>query len=166
VTDAAKFGFNLALSLAGIMILWLGIMNVAKEAGLITLMVRLLRPLMHKLFPEIPIQHPAMGAMLMNIAANMLGLANAATPFGLQAMKELQKLNKHIHTASNAMCMFLAINTSSVQLIPTTAIAFLAANGNLNPTSIIFSTLIATCISTIVAIIAATYLSKLPRYQI
>ncbi len=166
VTDSAKFGFEVALGLTAIMSLWLGIMGIAQSSGLIKLLARLLRPVMRRLFPDVPVDDPAMGAMVMNIAANMLGLANAATPFGLQAMKELQRLNTHVHTASNAMCTFLAINTSSVQLIPATAIAYLAANGSLHPSSVIFSTLVATVISTAVAIIAVTQLAKLPMYKI
>lgn len=166
VTDSAKSGFDVALGLVGIMVLWLGIMNVASESGLIKALARLLRPVLRWLFPEVPINHPAMGAMVLNIAANMLGLANAATPFGLQAMKELQRLNTHVHTASNAMCTFLAINTSSVQLIPATAMAFLAANGNLSPSSIIFASLVATSISTIVALVAVKQLAKLPSFRI
>ena len=166
VTDSAKLGFEVALGLTGIMALWLGIMNIASESGLVKHLARALRPIMSRLFPDVPTEDPAMGAMLLNMAANMLGLANAATPFGLQAMKELQRLNTHVHTASNSMCTFLAINTSSVQLIPATAIAFLAANGSLHPTSVIFSSLIATSISTIVGIIAVTQLAKLPMYRI
>jgi spore maturation protein A len=166
VTDSAKLGFELALGLTAIMSLWLGIMGIASESGLIKSVARALRPLMKFLFPEVPAEHPAMGAMVFNIAANMLGLGNAATPFGLQAMKELQRLNTHVHTASNAMCTFLAINTSSVQLIPATAIAYLAANGSLHPSSVIFSSLVATSISTLVAIISVKQLAKLPIYQI
>ncbi|KTD16853.1 nucleoside recognition domain-containing protein [Legionella jordanis] len=166
VTDSAKFGFEIALGMTGVMCLWLGIMRIATESGLINHFARLLRPIMRPIFPDVPAEHPAMGAMIMNIAANMLGLANAATPFGLQAMKELQTLNKNAQEASNAMCTFLAINTSSVQLIPATAIAFLAANGSLHPSSIIFSSLVATTVSTIVAIIAVKQLAKLPGYQI
>jgi spore maturation protein A len=166
VTDSAKLGFEVALGLTGIMALWLGIMNIASESGLVKHFARALRPITRRLFPDVPAEDPAMGAMLLNIAANMLGLANAATPFGLQAMKELQRLNTHVHTASNSMCTFLAINTSSVQLIPATAIAFLAANGSLHPTSVIFSSLIATSISTAVGIIAVTQLAKLPMYRI
>ena len=166
VTDSAKLGFEVALGLTGIMALWLGIMNIASESGLVKHLARALSPIMSRLFPDVPTEDPAMGAMLLNIAANMLGLANAATPFGLQAMKELQRLNTHVHTASNSMCTFLAINTSSVQLIPATAIAFLAANGSLHPTSVIFSSLIATSISTVVGIIAVTQLAKLPMYRI
>lgn len=166
VMSSAKVAFELALGLSGIMALWLGIMNIASESGLITHLARALQPIMRRLFPDVPVDHPAMGAMILNISANMLGLANAATPFGLAAMKELQRLNPHVHTASNAMCTFLAINTSSVQLIPATAIAFLAANGGIDPTSIIVSALIATSASTIVAIIAVKRLEKWPRYRI
>jgi len=166
VTDSAKFGFEVALGLAGIMALWLGVMGVASASGLVDKIARLLRPVMRWLFPEVPPNHPAMGAMVLNISANMLGLANAATPFGLQAMKELQKLNTHVHTASNAMCTFLAINTSSVQLIPATAIALLAANGSAQPTAIILSSIIATSVSTLVGIISVKQFAKLPCYQI
>lgn len=166
VTDSAKFGFEVALGLAAIMSLWLGIMEIASASGLVARLARLLQPIMRRLFPDVPIDDPAMGAMVLNISANMLGLANAATPFGLQAMKELQRLNTHVHTASNAMCTFLAINTSSVQLIPATAIAYLSANGSLQPSSVIFSTLMATTVSTVVALVAVTQLAKLPMYQI
>lgn len=166
VTQSAKLGFELAIGLTGIMTLWLGIMSIATESGLVAILAKLLKPILKRLFPEVPTEHPAMGAMVMNIAANMLGMANAATPFGLQAMKELQSLNKHTTIATNAMCTFLAINTSSVQLIPATAIAFLAANGSTNPSSIIVSSLIATIASTIVALVAVRQLSKLPRFRI
>ena len=165
ITDSAKLGFEVAIGLTGIMVLWMGIMGIAKESGLVNILARALRPIMRRLFPDIAIEDPAMGAILLNFAANMLGLANAATPFGLQAMKELQRLNTHVHTASNSMCTFLAINTSSVQLIPATAIAFLAANGGLQPSSVIFSSLVASSISTIVGLIAVTQLAKLPRYR-
>lgn len=166
VTEYAKLGFEVALGLAGVMSLWLGIMKIATESGLVKLMSRALSPLMRFLFPEVPVDHPAMGAMILNISANILGLANAATPFGLQAMQELQKLNAHVHTASNSMCVFLAINTSSVQIIPATAIAYLAANGAIHPTSVIFSSLVATSISTVVAIVAVKQLAKLQIYKI
>ena len=166
VTDSAKFGFELALGLTAIMSLWLGIMRIASESGLIQVFARALQPIMRRLFPDVPVDDPAMGAMIMNIAANMLGMGNAATPFGLQAMKELQRLNQEVSTASNAMCTFLAINTSSIQLIPTTAIAYLAANGAVQPNSIIASTLLATVISTIVALLAVKQLAKLPMYRL
>lgn len=166
VTDSAKLGFELAIGLTAIMSLWLGIMGVATASGLVKQLARMLQPILCRLFPDVPVDDPAMGAMVLNIAANMLGMANAATPFGLQAMKELQRLNTHVHTASNSMCTFLAINTSSVQIIPATAMAYLAANGSLHPSSVIVSTLFATSISTAVALIAVTQLAKLPLYQI
>ncbi len=165
VTDSAKLGFEIAIGLVGIMSLWLGIMSIATESGLVSILANLLKPILRRLFPDIPVEHPAMGAMVMNIAANMLGLSNAATPFGLQAMKELQSLNKHVTIATNSMCTFLAINTSSVQLIPATAIAFLAANGSTNPSSVIFSSLIATSVSTLVAIVSVRQLAKLKTFR-
>lgn len=166
VSTYAKLGFEIALGLTGILTLWLGIMAIATESGLIQTFARLLAPIFRPLFPEIPEGDKAIGAVILNIAANMLGLGNAATPFGLQAMKELQRLNPNTDVASNAMCTFLAINTSSVQLIPATAIAFLAANGSHDPTSIVVSSLIATTISTIVAIIAVKNLAKWPYFKI
>ncbi len=166
VTDSAKLGFELALGLTAIMSLWLGIMGIATDSGLVTVFARALRPLMCRLFPEVPVEHPAMGAMVLNIAANMLGLGNAATPFGLEAMKELEKLNMHTGVASNAMCTFLAINTSSVQLIPITAIAYLAANGSLHPSSVVLSSAIATSVSTLVALVSVKQLAKLPVFRI
>ena len=166
VTDSAKFAFELALGLAGIMSLWLGIMQIAQEAGFVRSLARLIRPLMRRLFPDIPQEHPAMGAMVMNIAANMLGLGNAATPFGLKAMEELESLNARPGVASNAMCTFLAINTSSVQLIPTSAIAFLAAAGAAHPTDIIITTLVATTFSTIAGLVAVKTLERWPIYRL
>lgn len=166
VTDSAKLGFEIALGLAGIMSLWLGIMEIASASGLVATIARIVKPVMRRIFPEVPEDDPAMGAMILNITANMLGLANAATPFGLQAMKELQRLNTHVHTASNSMCTFLAINTASVQLIPVTAIAYLAANGSTNPSSVILSSMIASTVSTIVAIVSVKQLAKLPFYRI
>ena len=166
VTDSATLGFELALGLAAIMSLWLGVMGIASDSGLINVIARFLQPLMRRLFPEVPVDHPAMGAMVLNIAANMLGLSNAATPFGLEAMKQLESLNKHASVATNAMCTFLAINTSSVQLIPITAIAYLAANGSLHPSSIILTSAIATTVSTLVALIAVKKFAKLSFFKI
>src|SRR5215831_15018565 len=133
-----------AFPLVGLMALWLGIMRLAERAGLVALLARALRPLLRWLFPDVPPSHPAMGSMLLNMAANMLGLGNAATPLGLRAMKDLESLNPHPGTATNAMCTFLAINTASVQLIPVTAIAILAAAGANNPTAIVGTSLMAT----------------------
>jgi spore maturation protein A len=165
VTASAKTGCEIALGLAGVMSLWLGLMAIATESGLVRLFSRLLKPILRRLFPDVPVDHPAMGAMGLNIAANMLGLSNAATPFGIKAMEELQQLNHQAKVASNAMCTLLAINTSSVQLIPATAIAFLAANGCTNPSRVIFTSLIATFISTLVALVSVKLLEKLPRYR-
>ncbi|MBU5312943.1 spore maturation protein [Tissierella carlieri] len=163
--DNAKTGVDLALGLIGIMTLWLGLMKIAEDSGLVEKLAKLLRPLMIRLFPDVPAEHPAMGAMIMNIAANMLGLGNAATPLGLKAMQELQKLSDDKETATDAMVTFLAINTSSVTLVPASTIAILAAAGATNPTEIIGPTLVATTVSTVVAIIAARLFQKLPKYQ-
>jgi spore maturation protein A len=166
VTDSAKAAFELSLGLTGIMAFWLGLMKIAEEGGLIQLLARLLRPIMLRLFPDVPADHPAMGSMILNITANMLGLGNAATPFGLRAMNELEKLNKTPGTATNAMCVFLAMNTASIQIIPTTAIAFLAAAGANNPTDIILTTLFATSCALCVAILSAKFFEKLPFFRV
>lgn len=166
VTGSAKLAFEFALGLGGIMVFWLGLMRVAEVGGLIQLFARLLKPLMSRLFPDVPNDHPATGAMVMNITANMIGLANAATPFGLRAMDELQKLNKHPKIASNAMCTFLAINTSSVQLIPTSAIAFLAAAGAHEPTAVVVTSLLATTCSTVAAIVTVKLFERLSVFAV
>ncbi|NBX84944.1 MAG: nucleoside recognition protein [Gammaproteobacteria bacterium] len=166
VTESAKLGFNIAVGLAAIMSLWLGIMKIASDCGLINRMSYWMQPLFVRLFPEVPPDHPAMGSMVMSIVANLFGLGNAATPFGLQAMKELQKLNTHVHAASDAMCMFVVLHATSLQLIPTSAIAYLALNGSHHPSSIIVSCLIGSSVSTIVAILSARQLAKLPLYKI
>lgn len=160
VTTSAMSAVTVALGLIGVMAFWMGLMRVAEEAGLVSLLARRLRPIMKRLFPEVPDDHPAMGAMVMNMTANMLGLGNAATPLGLKAMEYLQKLNPDKAVASNAMCTFLAINTSSLQIIPTTAIAILAANGATAPTSIIFPTILATTCSTIAGVTASLIFAK------
>lgn len=157
---------TIALPLAGVMALWLGIMRLAEKSGLMHAVAKLLRPLMTRLFPEVPADHPAMGSMIMNMAANMLGLANAATPLGLRAMQDLEKLNPRPGTATNAMCTFLAINTSSVQLIPASAVAVMAAAGSVQPTAIIGTALVATICSTTVGIISVKTLEKLPFYRL
>ena len=152
--DAAKGSVTLAIGLVGVMALFLGLMKVAEAGGLLTIIAKTVRPLMVRLFPEVPADHPAMGAMIMNISANVLGLGNAATPFGIRAMQELDKLNPHKGTATNAMVMFLAINTSSVTLLPTGVIALRASAGSTDPAGILPTTLFATICSTTVAIIA------------
>lgn len=164
--ENAKTAVELAFGLIGVMAMWLGIMKIAEDSGLIKLISKALKPIMVLLFPDVDPEHPAMGAMIMNISANILGLGNAATPFGLKAMEELQKLNRKKDTATNAMVTFLAINTSSVTLIPASTIAILSAAGAKNPTEIIGPSIIATSLSTIAAIIAAKTLQNLPRYKI
>jgi spore maturation protein SpmA/spore maturation protein SpmB len=156
---------SLALPLIGLMAIWLGIMRIAEKAGLIQVLARALRPVMTRLFPEVPPEHPAMGAMLLNMGANMLGLANAATPLGLKAMAHLEKLNRTPGTASNAMCTFLAINTSSIQLIPATTVAYLAAAKATDPTWIIGPAFLATLASTIVAVAVVKWLARWPQYR-
>ena len=171
VADAALDMANTAVvkisfALIGIMALWLGIMRLAERAGLVALLARSLRPLMRRIFPEVPPEHPAMGSMLMNIAANMLGLGNAATPLGLRAMKDLESLNPRPGTATNAMCTFLAINTSGIQLIPVTAIAILAANKSTNPTAIVGTSIICTACAAVSGVLMAKFLSKLPMFRV
>lgn len=165
VIDNAKTGVELALGLIGVMSLWLGIMKIAEDSGLVEKLAKGLKPITTRLFPDVPADHPAMGAMVMNMAANILGLGNAATPLGLKAMQELQTLNDKKDTATDAMVMFLAINTSSITLIPASTIAILAAAGAKTPTEIIGPTIIATTVSTAVAIIATKILGKMPKYQ-
>jgi spore maturation protein SpmA len=164
--DMARTAVDISIGLIGIMALWLGIMRLAERSGLVKILARLLRPLMTRLFPDVPPDHPAMGSMLMNIAANMLGLANAATPLGLRAMKDLERLNPRPGTATNAMCTFLAVNTSSVQLIPATAIAILASAGSKNPTAIVGTAFIATLCSTAAGIASVKFLEKLPWFRL
>ncbi|TAL03467.1 MAG: nucleoside recognition protein [Verrucomicrobia bacterium] len=164
--EMAGTAVTISISLIGIMALWLGIMRLAERAGLVALLARILRPLMRRLFPEVPPEHPAMGSMLMNIAANMLGLGNAATPLGLRAMKDLESLNRYPGTATNAMCTFLAINTSGVQLIPVTAIAILAANKSTNPTAIVGTAILSTACAACGAVIMAKILARLPMFRL
>ena len=164
-TESAGSAFKLALGFTGIMALWLGLMRIAEQSGLIGAFTRLISPLMQFLFPRIPDGHPALGSMTMNIVANMFGLSNAATPLGIRAMQDLDTLNRHKGTATNEMCMFLAINTSSVQLIPASAIVSLAAGGSSDPTVVIFPAIIATCASTVAGILAARLLSGLRRFR-
>jgi spore maturation protein SpmA len=163
--DGAKTAVTIALALIGIMALWLGVMRLAERAGLVQRIARGLRPIMRRLFPDVPPDHPAIGSMVMNMSANMLGLGNAATPLGLRAMRDLETLNPRPGVATNAMCTFLAINTSSVQLIPATAIAILAASGSTRPTAIVGTALLATLCAASVAIISVKLLEKLPMFQ-
>lgn len=164
--DYANTSVEIALGLIGIMALWLGIMNIAQKAGLIRVLARAIRPISRFLFPEVPPEHPAMGAMILNIAANWLGLSNAATPLGLKAMEELQKLNPKKDTATNAMATFLALNTGSITLIPATIIGVRVTLGSSNPAEIIGTTIFASTCATIFAVTATKLLQRLPVFQI
>ncbi len=155
MVDSATGSVELALGLVGVMTLFLGLMKVAEAGGMLTILARLIRPLMVRLFPDVPAEHPAMGAMILNISANALGLGNAATPFGIRAMQELNRLNRVPGTASDSMVLFLAINTSSVTLLPTGVIALRASAGSMDPAGILPTTLFATACSTVAAIGAA-----------
>ena len=163
--DSAKTAVEIAIGLIGVMTLWLGIMRVAEKAGLIAALGRLLRPFSRLLFPEIPPEHPAIGAMILNIAANMLGLSNAATPMGIKAMEELQELNPQKETASNAMVTFMTLNTGGLQLIPATIIAVLAAAGAKDPTAIISTTIVASACGTIAAVTTSKLLQRFFPYE-
>src|SRR5512143_3975784 len=160
IVEDAGDAVTLAIGLVGVMTLFLGLMKVAEAGGLLSIVARLLRPLMQRLFPQVPPTHPAMGAMILNMSSNVLGLGNAATPFGIRAMQHLDALNRVKGTASNAMVLFLAINTSSVTLLPTGVIALRAAAGSADPAGILPTTLFATLCSTTVAIISAFALRR------
>ncbi len=157
---------KIALPLIGIWAIWLGVMRLAEQSGLVQLLARGLRPLMRRLFPDVPSEHPAIGAMVLNMAANMLGLGNAATPLGLRAMAQLERLNPRPGVATNAMCTFLALNTASIQLIPTTAIGILAVAGAKNPTAIVPTAFLATVIAATSGVLAAKFLEKLPIFRL
>lgn len=163
--DSAGNSVTIAIGLIGVMALWLGIMRIAEESGLLTIFARLIAPLTKRLFSDVPPDHPAMGSMLMNIAANMLGLSNAATPLGLKAMKDLDQLNKSPGVATNAMCTFLTINTAGIQLIPATMIGIMASAGSTDPTAIIGTTLASTMIAAICGVSAAKLLERLPIFS-
>jgi spore maturation protein A len=158
VVDSASTAVEISIGLVGVMTLWLGVMRIAEAAGLVTLLGWALRPFLRWMFPEVPQNHPAGGAIVVAIAANMLGLNNAATPLGIKAMEELQELNGDKETASNPMVTFMAMTTSGVQLIPSTMIGILAAAGSLSPTAIIAPGLVATFAGTVAAIVAARLL--------
>ncbi|MCC6336068.1 MAG: spore maturation protein [Myxococcales bacterium] len=155
---SAKAAVELSISLVGQMALWLGFVGVLKQAGLMAGLARLLKPLMTRLFPDVPPEHPAMGAMIMNIVSNLLGLGNAATPFGLKAMLELDSLNQKKGVATNAMVTFLAINTAGLTLLPLNVIALRATAGSVDPAGIILPTILATLFTTTCAVLAAKLL--------
>jgi spore maturation protein SpmA len=165
-TSAKTAVLNVAIPLIGITALWLGLIRLAEKAGLIATLARGLRPLLKRLFPDVPPEHPAMGSMLLNISANIIGLTNAATPLGLRAMADLEKLNRNPGVATNAMCTFLALNTSSLQLIPATAIGILAASGSKNPAAIVGSTLVATFFAAVTGLVTVKTLEKLPWFRL
>jgi spore maturation protein A len=161
--DMAKVSVEIAIGLIGIMALWLGVMKIAEESGLISLIARAVKPVMIRLFPDVPADHPAMGSIVLNMSANMLGLGNAATPLGLKAMEELQELNPEKGTATNAMVMFLAINTSSVQFIlPATVVALMGGVSS----QIFIPTILATTCSTVAAVVAVKFLEKRKRFAV
>jgi spore maturation protein A len=164
--DSAASSVTIAIGLIGIMALWLGIMKIAEDSGLMSLVARMIAPVMRRLFPDVPHDHPAMGSMIMNIAANMLGLSNAATPLGLKAMEDLEKLNSHPGIATNAMCTFLTINTAGIQLIPATMIGIMASAGSSEPTAIIGTTLAASVLAVVVGVTTAKILEGLPVFDV
>ncbi len=161
--SSAETAVEIALGFIGIMALWLGMMKIAEESGLVELIAKVVRPITVRLFPDVPPDHPAIGSIVLNMAANILGLGNAATPLGLKAMQELQEINPKKDTATNAMCTFLAINTSSVQLIlPATVVGLMGVYSS----QIFLPTILATSLSTIAAIIAVKTLAKLKPFAL
>ncbi len=170
VIDAAMKGaekavVGIALPLAGMMMFWLGVLRLLEKSGVLEALVRVLSPLLRRIFPEVPTQHPAMSAMVMNLSANMLGLSNNATPLGLKAMGHLQELNPHKQTASNAMITFLALNTAAFTLIPMSAMNFLNAAGIPNSYRVILPTILATACASFGAAASALFLNRLPRFS-
>lgn len=164
--ESAKFAFNFALGLTAVMCLWMGILKIAEDAGLVLHLTKALKPLLRRLFPDVPPEHPAMGAMMMNLSANFFGLNNAATPFGLKAMEELEKLNPVPGTATDTMCTFVALHSSNMQLIPTGAIAILAAAGSLHPTDIVIPLLLSSVCTLIVAVVASKIAGRMRRINV
>lgn len=163
--DSAGKAIELSIALLGILCLWTGLMSIAEKSGLIRYITKLFKPLMKLLFPGIPQNHPAAGAVIMNLSANFLGLGNAATPLGLKAMGELQKLNPEKSSATDSMCMFLVLNTAAVQLIPTTVIAIRAEAGSANPAEIITAVWITSICATIAGIIFVRLFTGTRKYQ-
>ncbi len=161
--QAAQAAVVYSLELIGVMSFWLGMMKIAEEAGLVNALVKLLKPLTRLLFPSVPAGHPAMGSILMNLSANILGLGNAATPFGLKAMQELQDLNGTKDTATDAMCTFLALNTACITLMPTMIIGIRLSAGSADPTEIVGTTLFATALGMGMAVTADNILRRIYR---
>jgi len=165
LTEGAELSVKVAFSLIGIMAFWLGIMQIAQKAGIIDGISKLLKPIAKVLFNDIPPDSPAVGDIAMNFTANAFGLSNAATPFGIKAMEELQKENKDKVSASDSMCLFLGMNTAGFQLIPTTVLAVLVGIGYKNPTEIIAPTMLVTCIAFTFAIIFSKIMQRLWKAQ-
>jgi len=169
VTEAAfnmaKTSVSIAMGLIGVMALWMGILKIAEEGGLHRFLARLLRPVSKRLFPDIPHDHPAIMNMLLNLSANWLGLSNAATPFGLKAMEDLQRLNQNSKTASNAMVVFLALNTAAITFVPVTILAVRSSLNSVSPGAIIGSTIVAGVCATVTGVVAAKLLEKLPVFR-
>ncbi len=163
--EMAKVGFEISLGLTGVLTLWLGLMRVGEKGGAINILARVVRPFFHRLFPEIPRDHPVHGSMIMNFAANMLGLDNAATPLGLKAMQELQELNPSEDTASNAQIMFLVLNTSGLTLIPISIMVYRAQLGAANPSDIFLPILLTTFFSTLVGLIAVAVVQRINLFD-
>jgi spore maturation protein SpmA len=161
VFDMSKTAFEIALGLTGILAFWLGMMKIGEKAGAVQILAKLVSPLMKRLFPSVPANHPAMGSMLMNISANMLGLDNAATPLGLKAMKELQEINPQKDTASDAQILFLVLNASGLTLIPVGVMTYRARLGAANPADIFLPILLATFFSTVAGILATAFFQKI-----
>src|SRR5262245_54610888 len=162
---AAKSAVDLAIGLIGQMALWLGMMGIVREGGLMRSIARALRPVMRRLFPEVPEDHPAMGSMILNLAANMLGLGNAATPFGLKAMRELNTLNPYPGVATNPMALFLAINAAGVAILPLGAVAVRATLGSTDPAGIMFPSFLSTFSAALTAVLVAKLLEHRPRFR-
>ncbi len=163
--DMASLSVEIALGLVGVLCLWLGFFTIAERAGFVELLTKAFRPLFKKLMPEVPSDHPAIGSVTMNMAANMLGLDNAATPLGLKAMQDLQDLNPEKDTASNAQILFLVLNTSSVTLLPVTIFLFRAQQGSVDPTAVFIPILLTTCASTLAGLLIVAYIQRLSLFN-
>ena len=164
-SDSAKTAFQVSLGLTGVLSLWLGIMKIGEKAGMVNILARMLSPVFTKLFPDIPKNHPVMGSIFMNIASNMLGLDNAATPTGLKAMAQMQELNTKKDTATNPMIMFLVLNTSGLTIIPTSILAVRSACKAVQPTDVFVPILLATTIATLVGIIITSLWQRINIFQ-
>lgn len=163
--EMAKLGFEVSLGLTGVMTLWMGLMRVGEEGGIVRILSRWVEPLFRRLFPEIPAGHPAAGSIIMNLAANMLGLDNAATPLGLKAMTQLQELNPKKDTASNAMIMFLVLNASGLTVIPVSVMVFRAQLGAADPSDVFLPILLATFCSTLAGVVAVAWFQGINLFQ-